>query len=143
MRYQADSQADLRRFVQRVAARETVWLLKGPDGVAVCGSNEFVDEEEEPATVLLFFSDRAYAERVRGGHFPDCAATPIALFDFLYRWLPGMTGDGRLAGPNWTGGLVGCEVDPFDLRMKISEAMTPAQAEAHRQRYEALTGGGG
>lgn len=134
MRNTADSQADLERFIQRVAEHDEVWLLRGRKGVAVCQSNEWEDADGAPCTVLLFFSDRAYAARVQAARFRDYAPEAIALFDFLFRWLPGMSGDGRLAGPNWSAGLTGCEVDPFELRNRIEHAMS---AE-HRARHEAL-----
>ncbi|MDB6132703.1 MAG: hypothetical protein JWM59_946 [Verrucomicrobiales bacterium] len=34
------------------------------------------------------------------------------LFDFWFRWLPGISGDGILAGTNWDGELRGVECDP-------------------------------
>ena len=64
----------------------------------------------------------------------------MTLFDFLYRWLPGMSGDGVMAGPNWTGELVGKEIDPYDLRVDIEGRMPPRMAAEYEGRYLELTG---
>jgi hypothetical protein len=140
MRSTADAKADLERFVRRVAEHDQVWLLRGKTGPAVCQSNEFDDEHGNPALVLLFFSDRAYAARVQGAQYAKHRPEAIALFDFLFRWLPGMTGDGRLAGPNWSAELTGCEVDPFALRESIEAAMTPEHRAQHQARFAELAG---
>jgi hypothetical protein len=136
-RNQADSQADLERFVRRVAETDEVWRLTSPEtGTAMCEADAGPDDgdDEANAAVLLFFSDRAYAERARKAHFLEHEPEAISLFDFLYRWLPGMSGDGCLAGPNWSHDLVGIEIDPFELRELLEAAMT----QEHRDRHEAL-----
>ena len=156
MRLTADSKADLERFVRRVAEHDEVWVLGSPTGVAVCLSNEFDgdddeddddgedgDEDGDPPVVLLFFSDRAYAARAQAAQFPAHAPKAIALFDFMYRWLPGMSGDGALAGPNWSGDLTGLELDPFELREMIEAAMAPEHVARHEARFAELTAGGG
>ncbi len=66
----------------------------------------------------------------------------MSLFDFLFRWLPGMSGDGVLAGPNWNHDLVGVELDPYELRVQIDAALTPKQAAAHKAMCKKLTGAG-
>lgn len=47
----------------------------------------------------------------------------MSLFDFLFRWLVGMSDDGVAAGTNWIGDLVGLEFDPQDLKDGVEEAM--------------------
>ena len=64
----------------------------------------------------------------------------MALFDFLFRWLPGMSGDGVMAGPNWNHELVGLELDPFELREQIDAALSPAQVDAYAERYRVSAG---
>ena len=110
----ADCEADSKRFITRCLASELVWHLTSGSQVAYCESNGS-DASEDERVVLLFFSDEAYAKRAGNGHFPDYTAQSIDLFDFLYRWLPGMTTDGVLAGPNWSGDLVGLEFEPYHL----------------------------
>jgi hypothetical protein len=135
----ADSLADAERFVRRVIASETVWYLDTGDGAAWCESiDPSVSEETRP--VLLFFSDRAYARRVQTRHFPECGVAATELFLFLYQWLHGMTGDGVLAGPNWTGDMIGLELKAYPLRATIEETMTEEHRRRCRQRYPALKG---
>jgi hypothetical protein len=66
----------------------------------------------------------------------------MPLFDFMYRWLPGMSGDGVLAGPNWIGDLIGLELDPFQFREAIESAMSPEHVERHERMYQDMTGHG-
>lgn len=142
LRNRADSDADAERFVQRVADHDEVWALRGPRGIAFCGSLEYDDADGDASPVLLFFSDRAYAARVQRAHFADHVPEAITLFDFMYRWLPGLSGDAALAGPNWTAGLTGCEVDPFELRGRITAAMAPERVARHRAVYESMVASG-
>src|SRR4051794_16619526 len=99
------------RFVQRAAEQEVVWGLASPKGFAVCPSNE-----DEQRTVLMFWSDRAHAMRVKQGNFPEYEPAEISLFDFLFRWLTGMQQDRVLAGTNFNGDLAGREIEAEDLK---------------------------
>ena len=79
LRDKADSEADHRRFIERVIRAETVWALEGDDGFAWCESNDYEDRD-----VIVFWSDRAYAERARKSEFPEYVPVEISLFDFLF-----------------------------------------------------------
>lgn len=118
LRDRADSQADHRRFIERIIASETVWALKGESGFAWCESNEAANKD-----VILFWSDRAYAKRAQESQFPKCEPAALSLFDFLFRWVPGMSDDGVLAGTNWTGALTGIESHPDRLQEQITDRM--------------------
>jgi hypothetical protein len=137
LRNTADCEADVERFVQRVARHEVVWYLTSPTGAVSCESND--DKDGEPLTVLLFFSDEAYARRCQRAHYSEHEVQSMPLFDFLFRWLPGMSGDGVLAGPNWNQDLVGLELDPYVLRQRIDAALTPEQAATHAATYRQLS----
>ncbi|MES2921701.1 MAG: DUF2750 domain-containing protein [Verrucomicrobiota bacterium] len=139
LRNTADCEADVQRFSKRVAESEVVWYLESEEGPAVCESSD-EDSEGEPLTVMLFFSDEAYARRCQRGHFEDHEIESMSLFDFLFRWLPGMSGDSVLAGPNWNQDLVGLELDPFELRELVEAELTPAQSASHAENYRQLNG---
>ncbi|MDB5802908.1 MAG: hypothetical protein JWN73_230 [Betaproteobacteria bacterium] len=116
----ADSQAALERFVSRVREGRTVWLLRGDDGIRICGSNESEEEdgeadEDDGITVFPVWSDRAYAKRCAQGDWRDSEPFPVTIEDFISSWLPGMHGNGERVGPNWNADLIGKEVMPLDL----------------------------
>ena len=134
LRDTATCQANYDRFLERTVGSSEAWILSSSSGAAFCGSND-----DEQISVILFFSDAAYARRAQS-HFPDHEPKRIDLFDLLYRWLPGMSGDGVLAGPNWTSDLVGLEVDPLTMREALEAALRPEQQTALRERYIQLTG---
>ncbi|MEF9956017.1 MAG: DUF2750 domain-containing protein [Acinetobacter sp.] len=136
----ADVKSDVERFIRRIIEFDIVWYLSSDLSIAMCESNaEMEDEDEAPAAVLLFFSDLAYAKRAKAENFPAHDPESMSLFNFMYRWLPGMSGDGVLAGPNWTGDLMGLEIDPFELREAIEAAMTPKHLERHESMYQELS----
>jgi len=133
----AQTKANHARFVKRLAKHECVWLLESPEGIANSTSHD-----ENETEVLMFWSDKAYANRVKKGPYSEYyeSYTPkdITLFDFLFRWLPGMSADNILVGTNWNQGLVGTEIDPFQLREEIEHAMQPKQRAANEAKYTTL-----
>ena len=130
----ATVESNFQRFIDRIIEKESVFYLGNEDGVANSVSNE-----DEEIIVLLFWSDRAYATRAKACFDEHFEETEMDLFDFLYRWLPGMSGDGVLVGANWNGDLVGKEIDPFELRELVEERMPPDLAAKHEQKYLELT----
>ncbi len=126
-------ESNLRRFLDRIIAKESVFYLANEDGVANSVSNE-----DDETVILMFWSDRAYATRAKkcfDEHFDE---VEMDLFVFLYKWLPGMSGDGVLAGPNWNGDLVGKEINPFELRELIEGRMSSELIAKHEQIYNEL-----
>lgn len=121
--------ANHKRFIERIIQSETIWYLSHPDGVATSVSND-----DESTTILLFWSDRAYAKNAKRNEFSEYKETSMDLFDFLFRWLPGMSGDKVLSGTNWTYDLIGIESDPFDLREQIEDKMP----EEIKRKYEEI-----
>jgi hypothetical protein len=119
------------RFVRRIIESEVVWYLSHPDSVANSVSND-----DEETVILLFWSDRPYATRAKKESFAKYQEESMDLFDFLYRWLPGMSGDGVLAGTNWTQDLIGVEKNPFELREEIENKMPDEIKNRHQAKYK-------
>ena len=130
----ATVESNFQRFIERIIENETVYYLSNEDGVANSVSNE-----DEETVILMFWSDRAYATRAKKCFDEHLDEVEMDLFDFLYRWLPGMSGDGVLAGPNWNGDLVGREIDPFELREQIEGKMPSELAAKHEAKYNELS----
>jgi uncharacterized protein DUF2750 len=106
------------RFIAKVVEAELVWGLSTEDGFLACES----DEAEERA-VLPFWSDEDDA-RAAQPEAEGSEVDSVVLFDFLFRWLPGMEDDDVLAGTNWTATLEGKEVEPITLQDEILDAMS-------------------
>lgn len=130
----ATVESNFQRFVERIVEKQSVFYLSNSDGVANSVSND-----DEEAVILMFWSDRAYATRAKGNFDEEFEEIEMELFDFLYRWLPGMSGDGVLAGPNWNGNLVGREIDPFELREIIERKMPSSLLAKYKQKYNELS----
>ncbi len=128
--------ANFQNFVSAVAEREAVYYLSHPDGVANSVSND-----DENVVVLMFWSDKAYASESNRGFDDEYEVAEMDLFEFMYQWLPGMSGDGVLAGPEWTADLIGIEINPFELRELIDGAMSADQRNACETRFNELAEG--
>ncbi len=106
------------RFVARVVEEEKVWGLSTEDGFLACES----DRTEERA-VLPFWSAADEAAKAQP-EIESSEVDSIDLYDFLFRWLPGMEDDDVLVGTNWTAELDGKEIEPLDLQDEILDAMS-------------------
>lgn len=112
------NEANHKSFIAKVVAGEHVWGLSTQEGFLACES----DEAEERA-VLPFWSDPELARGAQG-EVEGAEIDSIELFDFLFRWLPGMADDDVLVGTDWSPALEGKEVDPLDLQDEILDAMS-------------------
>ena len=119
------------RFIKRIVESEIIWSLSRENSYAYSESNQ----DENPADIILFWSDKAYANRVKQNHYPEFEETTINLFNFLFRWLPGMSSEGVLAGTNWTGDLVGLEYNAYKLRLEIEAALSSEQIDRFNKLY--------
>jgi hypothetical protein len=50
-----------------------------------------------------------------------------------------MSGDGVLAGLNWTGDSVGFEIDPLTLRQPLVARLRTEQQSVFHERYKQIT----
>ena len=135
-RSKADSKKDHQSFIERVIAAEEVWGLKGESGFAWCESNEVQERD-----VILFWSERAFSESPRKLWYPEYEPVALTLFDFLFRWLPGMSSDGVLAGTNWTQELVGVESDPKELQDEIGDQMPKDMLDRYFKQLKRVIAG--
>jgi hypothetical protein len=117
-------------FLHRTVRQQSVWTVWGGTGPLIVASNYPPDDEADgnhvDRDVYLFFSDEAYARRALNESWPDLpsgSTRSIPLFDFLYRWLPGLHRDRHLAGTNWTGDLIGLEVEPSALQAQLHDCL--------------------
>jgi hypothetical protein len=112
---QASSIEAYERFVDRVVASRTVWTLRSPDG----GCAQCPSHEREDQSVLVFWSDRAYAQRHCSSSWSTYVPEEISIRMFVRRWLKDMHRRDCLVGPNWDAHLAGVEVAPRDLEERI------------------------
>lgn len=110
------SESNYRRFIERISESGEVWGLESKDGWAYCPSNEYEDTD-----VLVFWSDRASAQRHAHDDWSDHHPAKISLEDFVDQWLQGMHEDGALVGPDWDDQLHGLEVEPHELAAELTK----------------------
>lgn len=112
----APSEENYHRFIERVRASGEVWGLCCDEAWAFCPSHEYEDTE-----VLVFWSDRAAAQKLADGEWSEHVPTAIPLDEFIDRWLRGMDEDGVLVGLDWDAGLSGLELEPIDVVEQLGE----------------------
>ena len=108
-------QEHCRRFIERVLEGGQVWGLRSGDDWACCASNEFEDTD-----VVVFWSDRAGAERNAMGEWGAHKPTAITVDEFIDNWLAGLDQEGALVGPDWNTDLDGPELEPHEVAEQLS-----------------------
>ena len=130
-RDKATYQESHEQFIRGIIESETIWALSKENLYAYAE----LKQDEMPLDIILFWSDEANANSVKVNHFPEFKETTITLYNFLFRWLPGMSSENVFAGPNWTETLVGKEYDAYNLRLDIEAALSPEQIERFNKQY--------
>lgn len=101
-------------FLTEAIQRGKVWTLKGKDGFVA-----FSDEEGRDC--FPFWPGPELADALADRDWSDCRAEPLALADFMERWLPGMSRDDRLVSvfPAPDGSCI--VMDPLVLLQDLEE----------------------
>jgi hypothetical protein len=120
-------------FIERVVALGEVWGLKSEEGFAVCPSNDYDDTD-----VLLFWSDKAYANAVAKDEWELYEPACIPLSHFLENWLVGMQQDGALVGSNFDANLFGQETEPLELTIELLDEIKRQQKVVELEKYNSL-----
>jgi Protein of unknown function (DUF2750) len=113
-----DPEENLDRFIVEAMAQGCVWGLEGPEGWALCAS-----EQSEETDVMPFWSHESFAKVHCQDDWSEYKAVAIDLNEFLDDWLPGMHDDVILIGINWDENLEGEEYEPLDLLEEFEEEM--------------------
>src|ERR1700750_1450237 len=103
----SESKEKHERFIAAVVKNKEVWILQGPDAPAVSGS-----VSDDDVAVVQFWSAAAHAEKAAVEDWVEYEPEAVALYDVLFRWLPGMHEDEVLVGTNLTDEKIGLELEP-------------------------------
>lgn len=129
----AESKANHRDFVKKIIAAENVWILNSEDGAAYCVSE---DEGDDERSVIQFWAQAADAEQAAVEDWAEYETESVTLFDFLFRWLPGMHDDEALVGTNLSNEKLGLEIEPADLEEELRDAMGEKMIAKYEERLE-------
>ena len=115
------------RFVQRVLRRGVAWSVEIADGLK-CR----LSQQGRGRRVLLLWSSERSARSAAAAESSKSKLRRVFLDELLTSWLPAMSREGLLVGPDPDGDRQGFELGPLDLRIKLLGQM---DAET-RARYE-------
>lgn len=114
-----NTEENYERFFSEAIACGCVWGLEGPEGWALCESEQY-----EETQVMPFWSQPEFAELHCQGEWADYKVVPVSLEEFLEDWLPGMHQDVFLVGVNWDAELEGREEEPLDVLAEFDEELS-------------------
>jgi hypothetical protein len=106
------------RFIVEAIENGCVWSLEGPDGWALCGSEQY-----ENTDVMPFWSQEEFARIHCKEDWKEYKPVAIELVEFLEDWLTGMHEDVVLVGINWDSELEGTEMEPLDLLQEFDQEL--------------------
>ncbi len=109
---------NLDRFIVEAMETGCVWALEGPEGFALCPS-----DDNDDVDVMPFWSQPEFAQAVCVDEWNIYKPVPVALEEFLDEWVDGMHGDVVLVGVNWSEDLDGVEIEPLDLAEEFDAEM--------------------
>ncbi|MEO1436676.1 MAG: DUF2750 domain-containing protein [Bacteroidota bacterium] len=138
LKLEADINQKHEKFIKEAVQNKLVYGLKSKDGFAVVGSNQYVDEEEEPIPVLCFWSNEADAKLSGKKNWPKYKPKKISLASFLENWCAGMYTEGDLAGTNFDWNLFGKESDPLDLAIELIKEIKRTNTNVQLEDYPDL-----
>jgi hypothetical protein len=105
-------------FVTEVAAGHEVWTIRDSGGFPT-------STNASGQTAMPFWSKESRAQRVIDTipRYRAFQTERLTLAEFVENWLPGLEGDGLLAGLNWSGArAIGYDMSPGDVRARIEAA---------------------
>jgi len=129
----AESKSNHEAFVRKIVAAESVWVLQSDDGAAYCVSEE---EDDNERSVIQFWAQAADAQQAAVDDWAEYEPEAVSLFDFLFRWLPGMHDDEALVGTNLSNEKLGLEIEPADLEEELRNEMGENMIEKYEARLE-------
>lgn len=74
-------------FIKRIAEHELVWTLGNDDGFVTFSDDDGIKH-------YAFWPHERYAQEFAVGEWGDCVANKIGVYDWLEKWLCGMSRDG-------------------------------------------------
>ncbi len=103
-------------FVKKAADTEQVWSLKSPSGWVLAAT----DSGRESVPV---WPHERYASACALGPWEGCTPAPISLADWLTKWIPGMSKDGRLVAIFQVPQGQGATIEPARLATDLAEEL--------------------
>lgn len=121
-----------KQFIDLIVKKNIVWTLESIDGFVRSSSNHFEDVE-----VILFWSDEESVKALAQGDWDKYQPKSIPLSEFIEK-LVGMESGGFLVGINWDSKLLGIEIEPLDLALKLGESAMKAGTQINLKKYKDL-----
>ncbi|MBB6520632.1 DUF2750 domain-containing protein [Pseudoteredinibacter isoporae] len=98
------------RFIVEALETGCVWGLEGPEGWALCPSEQYTETD-----VMPFWSQPEFAKQHCVEDWAVYQPVAVSVEEFMDKWLPGMHDDVYLVGINWDNEMEGMEIEPLDL----------------------------
>lgn len=129
-----------KKFIKKVVQTEVIYCLKDEkEGVAVCNSNEFRNEEGQDVPLLTFWSESALAKACQEEEWLKYKITEILLPEFMELWVFGMCEDEVVAGLDFNNNLFGYEEHPLQLLKDLISEIEATKKKIEFRGFTSLT----
>jgi len=128
--------AKLLEFIKTITKKKKVYYLEGADDLATLDSTLYQTETGEPATVILFWSEKRLAQALATAEWSSYEPKETSLVEFLENYCIGLHSDGHIIGTDYNSGMAGFEILPLQLVLQSLRKLKKNKEELNFQRYE-------
>lgn len=128
----------LNAFVDKICENGVVYNLESKEGFALCGSNQFQTETNEPVAVFCFWNNKESAKECCVEDWANYRAVEIQLASFIEDWCVGIYNDSFLVGLDFNSKMVGLEIDPIDLILAITKKLKSLKIDLEFDQFKGV-----
>jgi len=125
-------------FVLDVVSSEKVFALGLDDGLAMCLSNYFLNDDDEFIESFCFWSSFELAKQSAVGDWCDYKVQEIELSVFLEDWCMGMSNENYAAGINFGIDKIETEADPLELLLLFLKELEKQSKTIELKKFKNL-----
>lgn len=126
----------LENFVNKICEDGVVYSMENKDAFALCGSNQYTTDNGEAVTVFCFWSNEDLAKSCRVEDWSDFIINEFSIISFIEDWCVGIYNDSFLVGLDFNSEMVGLEVDPIDLILKITKKLKSLKIDLDFEHFK-------
>jgi len=127
-----------KEFISKICQTGKVWALEYNDEFASADSEEYEDEEGNPAEMICFWSEESKAQECINKEWKNYKIEVISLSEFIENWCIGMSNDQLLIGSDFTKQRIGHESDPLEVILEINEECLLKKFNIKLENYSSL-----
>ena len=126
------------KFIKTVSESGIVYGLKSEKGFATSSSNNYEDDNGNPAGMICFWAEKVRAKSCAKEEWKTYKPTEIQLAEFMENWCVGMANDGLIIGTQFDQNLFGYEIDPLELILELTSELKSKGKDLNFRKYKGI-----